>query len=259
MAPPNLVDTHCHIHSADHPLPADEVLTRARASGVDRLILVGTDAADSQLAVEFALTHANCWASVGLHPHDAKLGAKTIARLRGLLTSDNRPNIVAIGECGLDYYYNYSPKNQQKAAFIAQLELAAEFDLPLIFHVREAFTDFWRMLDDFERVRGVVHSFSAELDELEQIIERGLYVGLNGIMTFNQDANQLDAAKAVPLTKMVLETDAPFLTPKPHRGTINEPRYVALVAEFLAHLRQDSPANVAKVTTTNAIELFNLR
>lgn len=258
MAQLEFVDTHCHLHRVDYQLPADEVWAQARAKGVTRLLLVGTDADDSERAVKFAKSHAGCWASVGLHPHDAKLGATPITQLRTLLDGKNRAQVVAIGECGLDYYYQHSPKREQTAAFRAQLELASQFDLPLIFHVREAFADFWRVLADFPAVRGVVHSFSATRQELEPVLERGFSVGLNGIMTFSQNVAQLEAAKVVPLDKLMLETDAPFLTPRPHRGTVNEPRYVALVAEFLANLRQESVATIARATTANAKELFAL-
>lgn len=243
-----------------YKLPPDETVKKARKSGVTRLICVGTDAEDSQHAVNFALTHKNCWASVGLHPHDAKLGKQPMEGLRTLLEDDkNRGKIIAIGECGLDYYYNHSPKSDQASAFRSQLELASEFNLPVIFHVREAFGDFWEILADFPNIRGVVHSFSARIEDLELILARGFYVGLNGIMTFTKEEHQLAAAKAVPLAKLLLETDAPFLTPVPQRGRVNEPRYLALVAQFLAELRQDELADVAKATTANAIELFTLK
>lgn len=253
------VDTHCHVHTAGYSLAPDEVIKRAADDGVDRLICVGTDADDSRRAVGFAQKYDHIRASVGLHPHDAKLGEKPLAILRSLLQSEeNRGKIVAIGECGLDYYYNHSPKAKQESAFRSQLKLAEEFNLPLIFHVREAFTDFWRILEDFPKVRGVVHSFSATTIELDQVLNHDLHVGLNGIMTFSKNEQQLAAAKAAPLNRLLLETDAPFLTPSPQRGTVNEPRYVALVAAFLANLRQESLADIAAATTANALELFNL-
>ena len=253
------VDTHCHVHMADYALPPDEVIKHAAKDGIDRLICVGTDAEDSQRAVNLALKYNHIWASVGLHPHDAKLGEKPLADLRKLLQNEkHRGKIVAVGECGLDYYYNHSPKAEQESAFRSQLKLAGEFNLPLIFHVREAFTDFWRILEDFPNARGVVHSFSTTTIELDQVLNHDLYVGLNGIMTFSKNEQQLGAAKAVPLDRLLLETDAPFLTPSPQRGTVNEPRYVALVAAFLADLRQESLADIAAATTANALELFNL-
>jgi len=255
-----LSDTHCHIHSRDFPLEAETVLAAALNEGVDNLICVGTDAADSRMAAEFADKHEHCWASVGLHPHDAKAGAKPFKELRVLLSdAELSPRIVAIGECGLDYYYDYSPRAQQQAAFQSQLELAVEFDLPLIFHVRQAFADFWRIMADFPDVRGVIHSFSGNPAELKPLLERGFFIGLNGIMTFTKNDFQLAAAKAIPLKQLLLETDAPFLTPVPIRGKVNEPRYVAFVASFLAELRQERLSVLAKTTSNNAAKLFKFK
>jgi len=254
-----LIDTHCHIHSPGYDLSPDEVIEAARADGVDQLVCVGTDAADSHRAVDFAADRDGCWASIGLHPHDARLGRESFEVLAGLI--DN-PKVVAVGECGLDYYYGYSPKADQLKALRFQLDLASQHDLPVIFHVREAFDDFWPVFDSYgsagQRMRGVVHSFSAGAKELKQILDRGLYVGLNGIMMFTSNPDQLAAAKAVPLDKLVLETDSPFLTPPPYRGKVNQPRYVGLIADFLAKLRQEPAAAFKNATSQNAISLFNL-
>jgi len=139
-----------------------------------------------------------------------------------------------------------------------QLDLAQEFNLPLIFHIRDAFEDFWPIFDQYKGLKGVVHSFTANTKELEEVLARGLCVGLNGIMTFTKQANQLAAAKAVPLDKLLLETDAPFLTPAPFRGTICEPKHVRVTAEFLSHLRNESLEDIAAATTQNAAQLFKL-
>jgi TatD DNase family protein len=168
------------------------------------------------------------------------------------------PKVVAIGECGLDYYYEHSPKEQQVEILVFQLELAKKYNLPVIFHVREAYDDFWPIFDEFRGLKGVIHSFSSNIAVLEQILSRGLYVGLNGIMTFTNDQDQLAAAKHIPLENLVLETDAPFLTPTPYRGTICQPKHVVDTAKFLAELRQESLEDLAKATTQNAKKLFNL-
>lgn len=255
-----LIDTHCHIHGVDYKLPADEVMAAARAAGVDKLICVGTDEKDSARAVDFARNRPGCWASIGLHPHDAKLGQAAFAELAGLA---GQPKIVAVGECGLDYFYSYSAKEDQLKALRFQLDLAATHDLPLIFHVRAAFDDFWPVIDSYrsagQPVKGVVHSFSAGAQELEGILSRDLYVGLNGIMTFTKDAGQLAAARAVPLDKLLLETDSPFLTPPPYRGKVNQPKYVGLIAEFLAELRQEEVSRLQEATSQNAVRLFGLK
>ncbi len=164
--------------------------------------------------------------------------------------------VVAIGETGLDYYYSHAPKEDQRKLLRFQLAVATEHDLPLIFHVREAFTDFWQVLDDYPGVRGVVHSFTAGRAELEQVLKRGLFIGLNGIVTFTKSEEQLATAKMVPLDRLLLETDAPFLTPVPYRGKICQPKYVVEIAKFLAELRHESLGELAQATTRNARTLF---
>ncbi len=246
------VDTHCHIHFADYGLPVEEVIADAQTDGVTRLICVGTTIEDSRLAIEFAQNRPGVSASIGLHPHDAKLGKQTYEQLTELA---GQPKVVAIGECGLDYYYSYSPKEAQIEALHFQLNLAREHNLPCIFHVRDAFEDFWPIYDQY-KVRSVIHSFTAGITEVQQIISRDLYIGLNGIMTFTKNADQLAAAKAIPLEKLLLETDAPFLTPVPFRGKMCQPKYVRVTAEFLSGLREEQLEQLAEVTTANAQQLF---
>ncbi|HSE61871.1 MAG TPA: TatD family hydrolase [Candidatus Saccharimonadales bacterium] len=311
-----LTDTHCHIHEAsvaknkDDPTHAlwlkaeindgDELIHRATEKEVTRLICVGTTANDSQRAVEFAQTHSNVWASVGLHPHEAKFARTALPVLQSLLSSEPPQDlvagdgeegtpptrsgtprghggrslsgrtrdafvgvgikkIVAIGECGLDYFYNHSDKHDQEAALRAQIELAIAHDLPLIFHVREAFDDFWPIFDSYKGLRGVLHSFTDSQANLAKALERDLFIGVNGIMTFTKEQSQLDMARAIPLTKLLLETDAPFLTPVPFRGRVNEPAHVRLVAEFMAHLRGEPLAELANHTSANAQSLFRFK
>ena len=278
-----LVDTHAHIHFKDYlrhvrsginqerlgeEFSVSAMLERASAAGIEKIICVGTSYEDSRLAVDFVPGHDNCVATVGLHPHDAKQGRLALDRLAKLI---NSPKVVAVGECGLDYYYSHSPKADQQAALRFQIELALAHNKPLIFHVRDApnhpsgggatgqaFDDFFRIIDEYQEVRGVVHSFSSTIDNLEPVLKRGFYIGLNGIMTFTQAGGQLAAAKQVPLDKLVLETDCPFLTPAPKRGTINEPANVKIIAQFLANLRGEAFETLAKATTKNAKELFKL-
>ncbi len=250
-----LTDTHCHIHSADYGLPAEIVLKDAVASSVQTLLCVGTDAEDSKRAVAFTSRHKSCYATVGLHPHEARHHGTQFETIRSLA---GEQGVVAIGECGLDYYYEHTPRDQQRATLEQHLDLAAAHNLPLIFHVREAFADFWPIIDAFPGVRGVVHSFSASTAELGTTLSRGLYIGLNGIMTFTKDEDQLIAAKAVPRDRLLLETDSPYLTPSPFRGKINEPKHIVTVAEFLATLREETLEDLASATTRNAKELFGI-
>lgn len=251
-----IVDTHCHIHSSDYKLDPSVALDNARKSGVEKIICVGTDIEDSRRALEFVQNKESCWASVGLHPHDAKLGDDAIAKLEDIAKTASK-KLVAIGECGLDYYYNHSNKDDQRHAFETQIKLALALDLPMIFHVREAFDDFIDITNK-ESIRGVVHSFTANKKELDRVLNSGFYVGINGIMTFTKDQTQLDALKAIPLNRMLIETDAPFLTPSPYRGKINEPVFARTVLEFVANLRGESISEVEKMTSANANELFGI-
>ncbi|MBI2591942.1 TatD family hydrolase [Candidatus Saccharibacteria bacterium] len=256
-----LVDTHCHLHFSNYS-NVSQVIAEASKCGVTKLICVGTTLADSRQAAKLAAKYKTVWASAGVHPHEAdrfvadKHGPSQLKRLLGYT------RVVAVGEIGLDLYKNYSAKDAQERSLRLQIESSAQADLPYIFHVREAWDDFWRIFDSYEsagwRPRGVVHSFSAHPKQLEESLSRGLYIGLNGIMTFTQDSWQLAAAKLVPIDRLLLETDAPFLTPSPFRGELCEPKHIVNIAEFLAQLRGESVERLASYTTKNAAQLFGL-
>lgn len=278
------VDTHCHIHEATleakSELSKDEAITRAKwikagsptlkdiisraiEAGINQLICVGTSARDSELAVGFVRDKSECFASIGIHPHEAEDHLDyDFDKFSELAT---QPKVVAVGEIGLDYFYEHSKKSAQKQILIKQLEIAVKYDLPVIFHVRgskdtpnDAFDDLFAILTDFEGVRGVVHSFTATHTTLDKILALGLYIGLNGIMTFTKDQSQLEMAKRVPSDRLMLETDAPYLTPNPHRGKICEPMYLRETAVFLADLRDENIEDLAKFTTDNARKLFKI-
>lgn len=274
-----IVDTHCHIHeilSGDRAMAEvpvhdkwhkagktdpDVVIADAAAAGVTRLVCVGTTVEDSELAVAFVQDRDSCWATIGIHPHEAARYRTDHAALKRFEALAARSKVVGVGECGLDYYYGHSPKEDQIAMLRYQIELALRYDLPMTFHVRDAFDDFWQVFDEYQGIRGVVHSFTADKHVLAQALERGLYIALNGIMTFTKDAGQLEAARLVPLDRLVVETDAPYLTPKPYRGNICEPRHAATTLSFVANLYQTdsvTEAEVALATTANARRLFNL-
>lgn len=267
-----LVDTHCHIQSAGQTsgergtrqlwikapeLTGDAMVSEAAAAGVTRLICVGCDADDSRLAIDFVKNRENCWASIGIHPHEAKhfTDKAQQAQFAQLAT---KPKVIAIGECGLDYYYEHSPKADQATVLKFQIELALKHDLPLIFHVREAFDDFWPLFDSYDGLRGVLHSFTDTAENLHKALDRNLSIGINGIATFTKDHKQLEAYRSVPLDRLLLETDAPFLAPQPYRGSINQPKHVRTVAESLAKLRGESLEDIARATTANARQLFGI-
>lgn len=278
-----LIDTHCHIHEPNYPLDQEETLRRAREAGVEKLICVGTNEQSSREAVAFAAGHENVFAAVGVHPHDAKDGWGEIAGIlrsatiaspaaRSAPTSPEQARvevgaapprvtrnlIVAVGEIGLDYFYTHSPRETQLKALEEQIALALKYDFPIIFHVREAFDDFWPVFDNFHGIRGELHSFTDTEAHMEEALKRGLYIGVNGISTFTKDEAQQEMFANVPLDHLLLETDAPFLTPAPLRGKINEPAFVRNVAEYHAHLRDMSLTEIAAVTTANATALFAL-
>ena len=272
---PGATDTHCHIHEAWRSVngpdataklwdkagrpDADDLIRRALDEGVERMICVGTTLPDSKLAIEFVAERDHVWATIGIHPHEAKDYANQPAKLAEFAALAVKPKVVGVGECGLDYFYNHSSKEDQAAILHFQLQLAQQHKLPMVFHVREAFDDFWPIFDQYPGVTGVIHSFTATTQELEQILRRGLYVGLNGIMTFTKHVKQLDAAKAVPLDHLLLETDAPFLTPQPFRGNICEPKHTIATARFLAELRGEHLDDLIQATTANASKLFGIR
>lgn len=247
-----LIDTHCHVHEPLE-LEVPDVLANAKEAGVSQMICVGTSEESSRQAVIFSETHSHAFAAIGVHPHDTKDGYDEVARLAG--TSDR---IVAVGEIGLDYFYGHSPKETQVAALKAQIEVALAHDLPIIFHVRDAFDDFWPIFDSYNGIRGVVHSFTDSQENMEKAMERGLYIGLNGISTFTKDETQKATFDAIPLDRILFETDAPFLTPAPYRGKINQPAYVRLVAEYHAKRRGLSFEEIAAASTSNARALFAL-
>ncbi|MDB5161358.1 MAG: putative Uncharacterized deoxyribonuclease YabD [Candidatus Saccharibacteria bacterium] len=252
------VDTHCHVHFDSYGLDREAVLADAAAAGVKRVICVGCTLADSEAAINFAAGHDNVWATVGAHPHDGADFLTAKNALADFKRLSAQPKVVAIGEIGLDYFRSTVPMQDQQESFRMQLQAGLETGLPFIFHVREAWDDFWKAVDQHQGITGVVHSFSADEQQLDNALSRGLYVGLNGIMTFTKDESQLAAAKKVPLSRMLLETDAPFLTPKPFRGKVCEPKHVVNTAEFLAELRGESLEQIAEATTRNAVNLFGI-
>ena len=257
-----LIDSHCHLHDTEFFSEGrEEVYARAIEAGV-AMFCVGTDERSSREAVEFAESHDDTWAIVGVHPHEAKGGWADIERVLrencGSRVARGEASIIGIGEIGLDYFYTHSSREQQIHALEAQLQLATDYDLPVSFHVREAFDDFWPVFENFHGVRGVLHSFTDTQANLDRGFSRGLYVGVNGISTFTRDTAQRNLYATIPLERMLVETDAPYLTPVPLRGKMNEPGYVRLVVEFWAQKRGISFDELAHATTQNARRLFGV-
>ncbi len=256
-----LTDTHAHIHFEDYKNDLAVIFKNARDNDVGRIICVGTDEEDSHRALDFVNDElvarqaggVRLEATIGLHPHEAQRGQSALEAIAFLLKV-GQP--IAIGECGLDYYRNLSNREEQQAALVFQIELALEHDLPLVFHVRDAWDDFFATVKKYPTLRGVVHSFAGGPNEVERAMKHNLYFGLNGIMTFTGDQQQLEAARLIPTDRLLLETDCPYLTPAPLRGKRNEPANVALVARFLADLRGEEYGTLVEQTNRNTITLF---
>ena len=245
------VDTHCHVY--DDKMPSNDTVSiaEARDAGVQKMIVIGTDLDTTRSAIEIASRHDGVWATVGLHPHDAKNG------LDGLAELIDAPNVVGIGECGLDYYYDHSDRAEQREIFAAQIAWANERDLPLVIHTRSAWDDTFDVLDACGTPRRTIfHCFTGDVDEARKCVDRGAYLSFSGIVTFGNAEDIREAARWCPRDRIVIETDAPWLAPVPHRGRKNEPAHVAVIGEFLAAQRGESIDEFAAVTCANAAAAF---
>lgn len=255
-----MFDTHCHLQYHKFDEDRDEVIKRAFDTGI-KMICVGTDYEMSEKAIELATKYDGIWASVGLHPNDNLEESFDIEKYTKLAENTK---VIAIGEIGLDYYRTPDEEQQkiQKQRLLEQISLAIRINKPVIIHCRNAHEDMtqiienWKLKTENSTLRGVIHSFTGTLQEAQKYVELGFYIGLNGIITFARDYDEV--VKQIPLDRILTETDAPFLTPVPNRGKRNEPSYVQFVVEKIAEIREINPDEVASITTQNAIELFGI-
>jgi TatD DNase family protein len=247
------VDSHCHVHDERIPDGTAVAVQTAADAGVTTLISVGCDRPTSLAAIAAADAHPAVMATVGLHPHDAVNGVGTIADLL------DTPGIVAVGECGLDYYYDHSPREVQQHVFAEQIELANDRDLPLVIHTRDAWDDTFAVLAATGVPnRTIFHCFTGSPDEARRALDIGSMVSFSGIVTFKSAADVQAAATLCPLDRMLIETDSPYLAPVPHRGRPNRPAWVPHVGQYLADLRDVDVADIAAATTANARQVFAL-
>ncbi|HEY77027.1 MAG TPA: TatD family hydrolase [Thermoflexia bacterium] len=251
-----LVDSHAHLDFPQFDADREVVIERAREAGLLAILNVGADLASSRAAVALADRHDFIYAAVGVHPHDAK--TVTPAVLDQLRALARHPKVVAVGEIGLDYYRDLSPRPVQRRVFAQQLALAAELGLPVVVHSREAHDDVLAALRDWQGTGGVLHSYSAGPERLEEVLALGFHIGLSGPITFPKAHRLRTVAAAVALDRLLVETDCPYLTPVPHRGRRNEPAYVRYMVEAVAHARGTTVETVAQATTENAQRLFGL-
>lgn len=244
-------DNHCHLRGDAEQARA--TVEEARAAGVERLVDVGTDLASSQAAVERAAVLDGVWATAGVHPHDAAGGIDGLAELL------DRPEVVAVGECGLDYHYDHSPRDAQRDVFAAQIALAHERGLPLVIHTREAWDDTFTILDrEGVPPHTVMHCFTGGPDEATASLERGALLSFSGIITFTTADDLRAAAACCPLDRVMVETDSPYLAPVPHRGRKNRPALVGLVGEAVAAAAGTTVEAVAAATWDNAERFYGL-
>ena len=250
-----IVDTHCHLYFEELNKDLDGVLSRANELGVNTFICVGTNINDSHESLTLAQKYKNIYATAGIHPHDSKdADEDDLQKLRKLLDNEK---IVAVGEMGLDYFRNISNSDTQKIVFKDQLKLAEETNKPIVFHNREADEDIINILSDFPNVIGVAHCFSSSYETAIKLIEMGFYISFSGNLTF-KNSHLPEVAKKLPLDRLLVETDSPFLSPVPFRGKTNEPGRTRYVVEKLAEIFDSDIDQIASITTANAKNLFNL-
>jgi TatD DNase family protein len=260
LASLGLIDSHAHIQSQEYAGEIDKVIARAREAGINTIIAVGGagEMSSNKDAVALADLYANVYATVGMHPHDAKdVGADELRELHHLTL---HPKVIAVGETGLDYYYNHSPHDVQRRVFTHFIHMARDTGLPLVVHERDGAHEAAELLrsEGGQGLRGVIHCFTGDYDAARVYLELGFYLSFSGIITFKNAGPLREVVRKAPLERMLVETDSPFLTPVPHRGKRNEPAYVRFVAETIAEIKGLPLKEVAQRTTRNVQDLFKI-
>jgi TatD DNase family protein len=255
-----LIDSHAHIQGKEYAGETEAVIGRAREAGVEQIIVVGGagDMSSNTAAVALVESYANLYATVGMHPHDAKdVGEEELRELRERVA---HPKVIAVGETGLDYFYNHSPREVQRRVFAQFIRLALEVRLPLVVHEREAASEAAELLrnEGIGKVRGVVHCFTGDYKAARNYLDLGFYISFSGIITFKNADPLRNVVRRVPLERMLVETDSPYLTPVPYRGKRNEPAHVRWVAETIAKVKAIPLEEVAETTSRNVRNLFKI-
>ncbi len=261
-----LTDTHCHLNLHHFQDDLDLVIQRANQSGINKIIIPGTDLETSRKAIEIADRFQGCFAAVGVHPNDATQWNSST--LNTLIELAQNPKVVAIGEIGLDYYRDYSPKELQKEILIQQLSTAETLNLPVILHNRSSFFDLWPILEAWvdrlhannqpylKNYPGVLHSFDGDVETAKMLTKKNFLIGISGPVTFQNGVDRQTVVRQIPPENLLIETDAPYLTPHPHRGKRNEPAYVRLVAEKISALLNLDINELSHILNTNVDQLF---
>ncbi len=255
----SLIDTHAHLNDSKFAQDIEDVVIRANEAGVDRILVCGYDLESSGAAVDLAARFTSVYATVGVHPHDARsYDAETEAAIAEL---SGAKKVLAIGEIGLDFHYDFSPRPQQISAFEAQVDLAWKLQLPIVVHSRESNHEALEVLQ--ERARNIIgcvfHCFSGDEDFARRVLDMGFYIGVDGPITYKASDKLRRVVEICPMNRLLVETDCPYLTPVPHRGKRNEPAYVRYVAEEVERVKKATPEEVACATSANARRLFGER
>jgi TatD DNase family protein len=251
-----LIETHCHLDYLK-ALPMEELLIKIAAAGVSKIVTIGVDPENLDKVRELSQQIENVYYTQGIHPHDARLA--TELEFEKIKSRASEPKMLAVGEIGLDYHYNNSPPEVQRRVFEEQLQIAVDVQLPVVIHTREADADTMAIIKNFSSklsCKGVLHSFTSGRALAEFALSEGFYLGFNGIITFKKAENVQEIVKLAPMEQILLETDAPFLTPVPHRGQENAPYYLPLIADKVAELKQLDPAHVRQMAWDNALKCF---
>lgn len=254
-----MIESHCHLDYLKQ-LPLDEIVSKSKEAGIDKIITISVDPDNLQTVIDIAKSHPDVYCTQGIHPHDAKLANDEQYEIIKNNTL-NFKKVVAIGEIGLDYHYDNSPREIQRDAFTKQLNMAVELNKPVVIHTRDADDDTLSILVNIEKNltrKGVLHSFTSGRELAEASLKMGFYIGFNGIITFKKADNVREIVEITPLEQMLIETDSPFLTPTPHRGKENAPFYLPFIVKKIAEIKGVSEEEVIESTTQNAKNLFNI-
>lgn len=249
-----IIDTHAHLNTKSYDEDLDLVISRAKTYGVEKIIVIGMDDYHNKKAIELANIYPNLYATVGVHPCDVE--TEKIEDIMPLLKQNK---VVSIGEIGIDLYWKKDNLDKQIIYFKRQLDLAYEYNLPVVIHTRESFNEAYEVVKPYkDKVTGVFHAFSSRLEDAKKAIELGFYIGIGGVVTFSKRGELEDIVREIPLEKIIVETDSPYLTPKPFRGKRNEPGYTKYVVEEIAKIKNIDVKMVEEITSNNAIALFRL-
>lgn len=253
-----LIDTHAHLDFKDYDNDRDEVLKRAKEIGVDKIINIGADLESSRRSVKLAEKYDNIYAVVGIHPHEADMvNDEALAEIKKLAI---KKKVKAVGETGLDFYYDNSPREKQKEVFKSHLILAKELKLPAVIHSRAAGEETLEVIDQAADFAGnlIFHCYAYGPELIEKIIERDYYAAFGGLITFNSAGEIRKALEKMPLNRILLETDSPYLTPSPNRGKRNEPSYLQYILKKAAEIKRIAPEELAEITSENAERIYNI-